>query len=144
MGIEENKAVVRQFEERTGKGDTSALDELTTNNFVLHATGAGRDNDREAVKRNAAIVDSAASDTSATVEDIIAEGDKVAIRVTLRYKHTGKLRNVEPTGKDVTIARFRIFRLENGKIAELWNLNDRLGQFQQMGALPPTSELDTL
>jgi len=143
MGIEENKAIVNQFRERGAIGDTSVIEELTTSNFVVHLLGPNppRDMNREELKQFTDSFVTPWSDMSVTVEDMIAEGDKVVIRATRSGKQTGKLFNIEPTGKTVTVARFTVFRIEDGKIAEMWNLDNMLSQFQQLGVIPPTEEL---
>jgi len=143
MGIEENKAIVNQFRERMSKGDTSAIDELMTTNCVLHALGATptRDFNREEFRQMLENAGAIWSDMSVTYEDIIAEGDKVVIRATRSGKHTGKLNNIEPTGKTVTVVRFSVFRIEDGKIAEMWNMDNLLSQFQQLGVIPPFEEI---
>ena len=141
MTVEENKAVVKKFIERMSKGDTSALDELVTGNYVFHEMGAGRDINKEALKQGVANTLAAFPDNTTTIEDMIAEGDKVSLRTTVRGTQTGKYQNIAPTGKSVTFSRFVIHRLEDGKITETWRLADRLGLYQQLGALPPTEEI---
>ena len=136
---------MNQFVEKLSKGDTSAIDELTTTEYVIHALAANppRDFNREELKQAIQTAGDTWSDMSVTVEDMIAEGDKVVIRATRRGKHTGKLYNIEPTGKTVSVARFGVFRIDSGKIVEMWNLDNVLGQFQQMGVIPPVEELGT-
>ncbi len=77
MGIEENKAIVKQFKERMGKGDTSILDEIATSNSILHEMGTGRDIDSETLKRVNTCAHSAFLDFSVAIDDIVAEGDIV-------------------------------------------------------------------
>ena len=146
MGIEENKEVVRQFIERTDNGDISTIDELTTNNFVFRYYGANppEEFNKEQLKQVGENSSTAKSDKLVTIEDIVAEGDRVVTRVTEIMKHTGKLLNVESTGKTITNYRFNIWRLEGGEIAEVWALNNQLFLFQQMGVLPPTREIANL
>ena len=81
------------------------------------------------------------SDPKHILEDVIAEGDRVSLRFTISEKHTGKYFNIEPTGKSVTFARFSIYRIQDGKVAECWTLFDTLTMFQQLGALPPTEQI---
>ncbi|MFC1952584.1 ester cyclase [Chloroflexota bacterium] len=140
MGIEENKAVVREFVERLAKGDTSVIDELTTSNLVIHQIGIGSDMDREGMKQYNSNARSAL-DSSPTIKDMLAEGDKVLVFVTTKATHIGKWRNVASTGKNVEFSRMAIHRLEDGKIAESWTLIDRYGLYEQLGAIPPMTEL---
>jgi len=142
MTLEENKEIVRRFvDERMNKGNTSIIDELTTSDFKMHRMGAGKDFDQDALKQHNESTHISIPDLSVTIDDIIAEGDKVSVRVTMRGIQTGQYGNIAPSGKTIAITRFAIYRFEGGKIAEAWILNDTLSAFQQLGALPPTSEI---
>ena len=70
------------------------------------------------------------------IEDVIAEGDKVAVRFTFRGTHQGELMGIPPTGKQVTISGMDINRIAGGKIAERWAVFDMLGMLQQLGVMP--------
>ena len=144
MGIEENKEVVRRFSERGASGDISVIDELTTSDFVFHVLGLTSpiDINREDVKHS--LDSSTYSYTAITVEEVVAEGDKVMQLSTVSIQHEGgdKLFNFKiAETKTVTFPRCSIFRIEDGKIAEMWNLDNWLSQLQQIGALPPTEEI---
>ena len=76
---------------------------------------------------------SAFHDTQLTINDIIAEGDKVMTRVTLRCTHKEELEGIAPTGKTLTVSLFTVFRLVGGKIVEEQELLDELGMMQQLG-----------
>jgi len=78
------------------------------------------------------------SDWRMTVEDMIAEGDKVAVRFTLRFKHTGDFQGIPATGKQVTLSGIEILHIKSGKLAEHWEQFDMLGLMQQLGAVPPS------
>ena len=71
---------------------------------------------------------------------MIAEGDKVVGRVTMRGTHRGALMGIAPTGKHVTMTGIGIFRVEEGKIAEMWDNQDVLGLMQQLGAIPQMAQ----
>jgi predicted ester cyclase len=75
------------------------------------------------------------SDFSATVDDVVAEGDTVAMRVTLRGTHDGPFMGIEPTGNEFEVSNMVFTRIEDGKIAERWVLPDMLGMLQQVGAV---------
>ena len=75
-------------------------------------------------------------DVTATIEDIIAEGDRVAVRMTMRGTQKGEFRGIPPTGKTAVMTEMSIYRISEGKIAEGWDLSDRLGLMQQLGAIP--------
>lgn len=145
MGIEENKAVMREFVERMGKGDSVVIDELMTENVVGYLISNGIQSAsgkelREGFKQTNDMGHIAWPDYSMTIEAVIAEGYTVVVRVTRRGTHLGKFYNLIPTNKSVEVGRIYIARLENGKIAELWMMEDHLGMYVQMGVLPTSAE----
>ena len=71
------------------------------------------------------------------IEDLIAEGDKVAVRQTWRGTHTGNFQGIPPTGKPVTFTSLEVYRVTGGKLAEEWVELDMLGLLQQLGVIPP-------
>jgi predicted ester cyclase len=75
-----------------------------------------------------------------TIEDLIAEGDRVAARVRFRGTHQGKLESIAPTGRRVESTGIIISRIEGGKIAEDWANFDDLGLMRQLGAIPELGE----
>jgi predicted ester cyclase len=79
-------------------------------------------------------------DAQFTLEDLIAEGDKVTFRATLRGTHRGEFMGIAPTGKHVTMTAIGIGRIEEGKIAEGWQSTDVLGLLQQLGAIPQMAQ----
>jgi predicted ester cyclase len=74
-----------------------------------------------------------------TIEDIIAEGDKVAARLTAQGTHLGSLGDIAPTGRQATWTGMRVFRMVDGKIAEHWANWDDVSLGRQLGILPPLS-----
>jgi predicted ester cyclase len=90
----------------------------------------------EAMKKYVTIVLNAYPDIQGTIEDEIAEGDKVVIRSSKRCTHQGELLGMPPTGKQVTTTMTAICRMVNGKIAEVWFWNDNLSELQQLGVVP--------
>jgi steroid delta-isomerase-like uncharacterized protein len=79
-------------------------------------------------------------DFSATVEDVIADGDTVAMRVMLRGSHEGEFMGVEPTGREFEVGNMVFTRLDDGKIAERWVQPDTLGLLRQLGIESPAAE----
>ena len=75
-------------------------------------------------------------DLQATIEDLIAEGHKVAVRGTLRGTHPGELLGIPPTGAQVTVPLIDINRIEAGKLVERWGEADMLGLLHQLGVIP--------
>lgn len=79
---------------------------------------------------------SAFSGTSSTVEDVIAEGDKVVTRITFRGTHTGDMMGIPPTGRSVTVDETIIDQFADGRIVESWRLFDQMAMMQQLGLIP--------
>jgi len=137
VSTEENKAQVqRLIDEAWNKGNLAVVDEILSPNYVLHINAPGARMDLDGYKQALSMYHNALSGFGFTVEDMIAEGDKVVIRWTIRGTHNGEYMGVAATGKDVSVTGIAIRRLENGKIVEEWVEMDRLGLMQQMGAVP--------
>ena len=110
----------------SSKGSPEAVDELLADDFVPHnwgKTGSGKQAMTDAIKRASAGL----SDTRMTIEDVIAEGDRVAVRLTSHAVQTGPFMGLPPSGKPYTIEEIHIFRIEDGKVAEHWHQGDFMG-----------------
>ncbi|MBV0925695.1 ester cyclase [Halomicroarcula limicola] len=133
--LAENKELARRFpEEVATAGDVELIDELCAPDVVDHSP-LGEVSGREELKAQMAGIREAFEGFSATVEDVVAEGDTVAMRVALRGKHVGEFLGIEPTGKDVAIDNMVFTRIEDGRIAERWVQPDLLGLMRQVGAV---------
>lgn len=144
MSAEENKALVRRFvEECINEGNPDAADGLFAPDFVGHYPGLPEVNSAEAWKQLAPAYFTAFPDLRETIEDIIAEGDRVAYRVTWSATHEGEMMGIPPTGRRVAVTGMRIIRVSEGKIAEQWGQDETLGLMQQLGAIPPPEEAGT-
>jgi predicted ester cyclase len=77
------------------------------------------------------------SDRNFTIDDLIAEGDRVATRTTMRAVHTGLYQGQPPTGKQIVLSALTIERIQDGKIVERWFIHDRMDLMQQLGLVPP-------
>ena len=135
---EEKKAVVRRYNELVEQywrtGDADAFDEVVASDFVHHAPGLPPD--LKGMKQALPMFRAAFPDMRLTVEDMIAEGDKVVDRVTVRGTHEGELMGVPPSGNRVEFMETHISRIADGKIVERWGEWDALGMMQQIGAVP--------
>ncbi len=134
MSTEENKALIRHYWQACNKHNFDMLDELMTTDYVQHETTGNRN--LQDVKAFNSMVMAAFPDITATIEDIIAEGDRVAARMTTSGTHKGEFRGIPPTGKTAVITEMSIYRISKGKIAEGWSVSDMLGLMQQIGAMP--------
>ena len=138
MSTEQNKALVRQMvEEVFNRGNTSRADEFLAPDFVeREELPPGMPRDREGVKQLTAMMRSAFPDFKATIDDIVAEGDKVVIRQTWSGTQKGEFMGIPPTGKSVSFGVFDILRMAGGKCVEHWGQMDSMSLMQQLGAIP--------
>jgi steroid delta-isomerase-like uncharacterized protein len=116
------------------QGDFTAFFELFTPDFVFHQTSMTIQG-LDAFKQLHSMYLTAFLDFQFTVEDLVAEGDKVAIRNTTQGTHQGEFMDIPPTGKHWTVAETAISRIVGGKIAEHWTNPDLLGLLQQLGVV---------
>jgi len=138
MSTEENKAIARRWnEEIWSKGNLAAIDELLATDFVFNYAPPGVKPDREAYKQFVTMLRAPFPDFQYTIEDMVAEGDKVSVRWSGRGTHKGEYMGIAPTGKQVTITGISIIRIVGGKIVQEWGEMDNLGMMEQLGAIPP-------
>lgn len=134
VSTEENKAIVRRFvEEVQNGGNIDAVDELCSPEFVNHTAPPGVLPDCEGVKMVTAMFRRVFPDSYITVEDMVAEGDKVATRKAFRGTHRGEFMGVPPTGREVSISLIEIVRVVGGRVVEHWAVGDNLGMMRQLG-----------
>lgn len=135
MSAEQNKSIVRRWvEEGWNKGNAALIDELFTPNFYQHETEPESVNSREALKPFYAGY--LFPDLQFTIEDLIAEGDKVVWRFKATGNNSGPFMGGPATGKSVAVTGTITFRLENSRMAEAWLNLDVLGLLQQVGIIP--------
>ena len=138
---EENKAVARRIvEEIWNNKNLAAIDELIAADYQDHTLPPGLPPGREGVKAFIGMYLNAFPDVKITVEDMIAEGDKVATRWSANGTHTGELMGIPATGKRVTVTGLDITRFSGGKSVEFWGQFDQMGMMQQLGVIPTPEE----
>lgn len=137
MSTEENKAVARrELEEIWTKGNLDAAEDIYAPNYVNRAPAGGEDERGvEAARQLAAGFRQAFPDIRMSVEDQIAQGDKVVTRFTIRATHQGELWGIPPTGEEVEVTSIGMCRIEGGRIAEYWSHTDSLGMMVQLGVM---------
>ncbi len=136
MSIEENKATVRRFFEELLSTDNFALaDEILSPDFRFYFAGSPDPMDLEGYMEFLAARRAAFPDRRFVVEEMIAEGDKVSARFTMRGTHKGDLRGIAPSGREVTMTGIDMIRLEGGKMVEDRVEVDQLGMMQQLGVI---------
>ena len=140
MSAEENKAILRRLVEAINKGNLDIVDEIFTPDYVRHDPSALLGEVyREKYKQAFAKLRRAFPDAHWTLEDLLADGDKVIGRWTFHGTHQGQFFNVSPSGKEVTYPIIAIYRIADGKIAEDWHIFHTLGLWQQL--IPEIGEL---
>ena len=137
MSVEENKAnIIRLGEEVFNKGNLGVLNELIAPNYI-HMTGGQEIKGIEGFKQLVAMMRTAFPDLRATIDDMVAEGDMVAIRFTIRGTFKGEYMGIAPTGKQFTFTEAVFHRMEGGKQVEAWSYADTLSFYRQLGISPP-------
>ncbi|RQG93785.1 ester cyclase [Natrarchaeobius chitinivorans] len=136
----ENKRISRRFpEEVATERNLDLIDEICAEGVIDHSP-LGEMKSREELKEQIEYLHTAFEDFSATVEDIVAEGDTVAMRVLLRGRHNGEFMGVAPTGEEFEVENMVFTRIEERKIVERWVQPDMLGLFVQLGIIEPPGE----
>ena len=133
MSTEENKALYRQFVENLNRGDIDAAGAFFADDYVEHSAPPDLPPGAEGVKIVFRMFRTAFPDVVFTIDDLVAEGDKVATVVTGNGTHRGPFMGIESTGRTATWIAFGVNRYENGKIREHWGLPDIMGIMRQLG-----------
>ena len=139
MTTDDNKALVQRFfEEVINQRNLAALDQFAHPGGVNHTVPPGMPQESNQFLGQYL---NAFPDVKATVEDLMADGDKVVARVSYRGTHQGAFRGIPPTGKQIAVTGINIFRIADGKLVEHWGLTDRLAVLQQLGVVPPLAQV---
>jgi steroid delta-isomerase-like uncharacterized protein len=136
---EENKALVRrELEEIFNEGKLELADELLASDYTVHDSALTEPvHGIAGFRQLRASYHDASSDVRTTIEDMIAEGDRVVTRWTTRGTHDrGEMMGVPPTGKRIEVTGITVNRISGGKIAEDWTVWDSLGLLRQLGVVP--------
>lgn len=136
MSLEENKAVERRFKEAVwDRHDPEAADKFVDPDVEEHNSLLGPGRGLEGYKQAMRMAFSAFPDARLTHEDLIAEGDKVVERWTMRGTHAGEFMGIPATNKEVTVSGIDIYRYKDGKRVETWSQFDGLGLMRQLGVM---------
>jgi predicted ester cyclase len=135
---EEHKANARQaFDTFFNQKNLAAIEEYCAPNYVGHFSSVPEPvRGPEGLRQFLGVYLKAFPDIQVTVEDVVVEGDKVAVRITLRGTHQGDLMGIPPTGKPILSTGIHILRLVGDKAVEQWANGDDLGLMQQLGVIP--------
>lgn len=141
LSIEENKRIARSVpEEIATERNLDRIDEVFAEDFVEHSSLGEEMRGRRAARELIQPVLDAFPDFEATVEETVAEGDLVAMRVTWCGTHEGPFMGIEPTGKSFEVPAMIFTRIADGKIAERWVVGDSMGLMTQLGVVEPPME----
>jgi predicted ester cyclase len=133
------KALGRHLFEEWSKGKAAAMvamDEMCAPNIVLHNASGMDIPNLNALKQFVGALCDAFPDLHFTIDDIVAEGDKVVVRYTWTGTHKGGFMGIPPTNKKVTMWEIQMAKVVGGKIVEVWSRSDNLGIMQQLGVIP--------
>jgi steroid delta-isomerase-like uncharacterized protein len=136
MSTEQNLALVRRFLDGINRQNLDVLDEVCAPDYVAHFPGAPGPLTRETIKPVWAQFFAAFPDLSHVLEDILADGDRVVMRMTIAGVHQGEFMGMPPTGRAVSIGSINFLHCADGRIVEQWIDYDGLGMLQQLGAMP--------
>ncbi len=141
MSSQHNKdAVLRGwYEELWNRWNIAVADDLFTSDYLIHLPGVPEPMDRSGAKQVVQMFSIAFPDLKHTVDEMIAEGESVAARWTVRGTHQGDFQGIAPTGKPVRLSGTTVHHMTDGKIVETWLAFDSLDLLQQLGAVPRPS-----
>ena len=137
MSLEENKKIVRKSIEIINTKGLSSIEQMVAPDFVDHTRQM---QGSEGLKQFLSMIFKSFPDFHLTIEDIIAEGDKVWVRLTITATHTGEFFGLAPTGKKFTEPSVWIYRIVNGKIVEGWDVQDELDFYKKIDAIEYTEK----
>jgi steroid delta-isomerase-like uncharacterized protein len=137
MTLEQNKAVVRRFYEAFGKNDLDAVEDVLATDAKVYAHSGAIPQSREEMLQGIRRWYQAFAESHYAIEEQLAEGDRVATRVTFRSTHSlGDFMGVPATGKQIIVKGISIERIKDGKIVERRISYDQMGIMQQLGLVP--------
>jgi len=137
IAMADAKEIVRRVEEAWARNDLDALDDLIASDLVSHDAQPGSPPGLAGAKAGHSMVMASFPDRQQTIEQIVGDGDLVAVRTTTRATHTGTpFFGVPPSSRKVQVESMSIYRVAGGKVVEHWGLNDGLTLMMQLGAIP--------
>jgi len=137
MSLEKNKEIVRKFIDAYNDQNLDSLDEFVAQDYVDHTN---KIQGLEGLRQMMSMGIKGVPDWHETIEDIIAEGDKVWIFLSYTGTHTGEMFGITPTGNKITAKAVDIYRIVNDKLAEYWNVTDRLDLLKPQGIIEYTEK----
>jgi steroid delta-isomerase-like uncharacterized protein len=136
MSLEANKDILRRFFAAAGANDQDAMLALVAPDSTIHTPVPGSFQGPEGARQFLGVYFGAFPEQRTAVHELVAEGDRVLVRHTHHVTHGGDFAGLPPTGKQAVIDGLELFRIADGKIAEMWHQDDLLGLMIQLGAVP--------
>ena len=140
MSLDQHKALLRRFIDLWNSGQTDAADEFVSSNLVDHSLPPGLPPGLAGFRLLVQSFRSAFPDLQITIDELAAENDRAAARVTFRGTHRGEFQGIPATGKAFTMGAIGILRFERATVMEHWAVLDLLGLLQQLGVAPAMSD----
>jgi len=136
MGVAENKAVVQRMFDALNANDLDGVLDVATDDIAVHTAIPGISPGREGYRNLIGLYLSAFPEQHIDVHELVGEGDRVLVRHTHYLTHGGDFAGMPPTGKKAVVDGLELYRLRDGRVAEMWHHDDFLGLMQQLGAIP--------
>jgi steroid delta-isomerase-like uncharacterized protein len=131
-----NKALIEEFRRRLWTdGDVGVVEELIAADAIAH--WGDSESDAQAIRAEVERYLTAFTDVRTSIEELVGENDLVVVRWNTTGTHTGRYGKVPPTGRVVTMRGVDFYRLEDGRIVEVWSMWDALDAYQQLGLVEP-------
>jgi steroid delta-isomerase-like uncharacterized protein len=141
MSADDNKRLVQQgFDRLFNQGQLALADELVSADFLNHDAPPDAPRGPAGLRSVVTMLRTAFPDLQIKTAEMVAEGDKVAVRATLRGTHTGPFMGIPPTGRRVEQEQIHILRFAGGKTVEHWAVRDDLGLLRQLGVIPEPAQ----
>ena len=129
---EEHKAITRRFYTSISAGRLDVIDEFLAEDFVEHEEFPGLSSGRDGTRQFFQMMRSAFSEFTMTIEDILAEGDRVVVRAKMSGTHQGDFMGIPATGRQIDVAFADFVRFEGGKVVEPWGVTDTGAMMEQL------------
>jgi steroid delta-isomerase-like uncharacterized protein len=139
VSLEESKDTARRLYELLNRGDVDAVGTLVSDDYEEHNPLPGQGSGRDGVLDRFAMISTGLAPRF-TIEDVVAEGDRVVVRWTNAGTHVGEFAGIPPTGRPFTISGIDIYRVADGKLCEHWDVVDQLSMLGQLGLLPQPAD----
>jgi steroid delta-isomerase-like uncharacterized protein len=140
VSIEHNKSLVHRLFSEFYRGNVDVADEIFAAQVELNDSGKSMTVTPEDLKNRQRAQMAAMPDGTMTLEDVVAEDDRVAYRWTMRGTQTGPMRGIPPTGKSFVMSGMTVMRIADGKIVAGWHNFDMVGMLQQLGVIPSPAQ----